>query len=129
MHGMALARLCGAKVLAVYVMDKFAGCGPSSCVLSDTDRATMSLMESLNKEGDRATRYVEDLAKKEGLEVERIVVEGNPAEEIMRLANERSADLIVMGTLGATGIKKYLLGSVASKIVQHSVIPVLTIRK
>ncbi|UQA58556.1 universal stress protein [Polyangium aurulentum] len=41
---------------------------------------------------------------------------------------EVSADLIVMGTHGRSGIKRALLGSVAEKVVRHSPIPVLTIR-
>jgi nucleotide-binding universal stress UspA family protein len=54
---------------------------------------------------------VEDLAKNEGLDIKKWIVQGHPAEEIMKLAQEQSVDLIVMGTLGRSGIEKFLLGS------------------
>jgi len=53
---------------------------------------------------------------------------GNPHEEITRLASEEKAGLIVMATHGRTGLAHVLLGSVAEKVVQHSDIPVLTIK-
>ncbi len=74
-------------------------------------------------------KYVEDLAAKEGLDVKKWVVEGHPAEGILKLANEQSVDLIVMSTLGRSGIEKFLLGSVADKVIRHSRIPVLVVRK
>ena len=45
------------------------------------------------------------------------------------VAEEQSFDLIVMGTLGRSGIEKFLLGSVADKVIRGSRIPVLTVRK
>ena len=56
------------------------------------------------------------------------VVVGNAAEEILRLAENEDADLIVMGTHGRKGIDRILFGSVAEKVVKNSSRPVLTIR-
>jgi nucleotide-binding universal stress UspA family protein len=56
------------------------------------------------------------------------VVNGYAAEEILRLAEEIKADLIVMGTHGRKGIDRILFGSVAEKVVKGSSIPVMTIR-
>ena len=53
---------------------------------------------------------------------------GNPAHEIVRLADEESIDLIVTGTHGWTGIKHLILGSTAENIVRKSNCPVLTVR-
>jgi nucleotide-binding universal stress UspA family protein len=53
---------------------------------------------------------------------------GNPFLEILRLAHERSADLIVMTTHGWTGLKHALLGSVTEKVVRHAPCSVLTLR-
>jgi nucleotide-binding universal stress UspA family protein len=50
------------------------------------------------------------------------------ANEILNLADELSADLIVMGTRGLTGIKHLLLGSVAERVIQRAGCPVLTIK-
>jgi nucleotide-binding universal stress UspA family protein len=56
------------------------------------------------------------------------VVNGYAAEEILHLAEEIEADLIVMGTHGRKGIDRILFGSVAEKVVKGSSIPVMTIR-
>jgi nucleotide-binding universal stress UspA family protein len=56
------------------------------------------------------------------------VVAGHPAETIVRVAHERGADLIVMGTHGRTGLQHVLLGSVAEKVVRLAPCPVLTVK-
>jgi len=56
------------------------------------------------------------------------VAVGSPAETIVRVAEEQTADLIVMGTHGRTGIQHALLGSVAEKVVRLAPCPVLTVR-
>lgn len=56
------------------------------------------------------------------------VAAGPTAETIVHVAQERAADLIVMGTHGRTGLQHVLLGSVAEKVVRLAPCPVLTIR-
>jgi universal stress protein A len=56
------------------------------------------------------------------------IAAGHPAEAIVRVAQERKADLIVMGTHGRTGLQHVLLGSVAEKVVRLAPCPVLTVR-
>lgn len=53
---------------------------------------------------------------------------GRPAEAIIRLAQERHVDLIVMATHGRTGLEHMLLGSVAEKVVRSAPCPVLTVK-
>jgi nucleotide-binding universal stress UspA family protein len=53
---------------------------------------------------------------------------GHPAEAIVRVAQERGADLIVMSTHGRTGLQHVLLGSVAEKVVRLAPCPVLTVK-
>jgi nucleotide-binding universal stress UspA family protein len=57
------------------------------------------------------------------------VASGNAADTIVRIAQDRNADLIVMATHGRTGFQHALLGSVAEKVVRLAPCPVLTIRK
>jgi nucleotide-binding universal stress UspA family protein len=59
--------------------------------------------------------------------VERLLLEGDAAEEIVRLAEEE-ADLIVLGTRGRTGLPRLLLGSVAEKVLRRAPCPVITVR-
>ncbi len=62
-----------------------------------------------------------------GVQLEAKLVEGIPASEITRLAEEDEANLIVMGTHGRTGLNHLLLGSVAERVVRTSKMPVLTV--
>jgi nucleotide-binding universal stress UspA family protein len=55
-------------------------------------------------------------------------VEGDPADEILRLAREIKPELIVMGTHGRTGLARLLMGSVAEEVVRKSPYPVLTVK-
>jgi nucleotide-binding universal stress UspA family protein len=60
--------------------------------------------------------------------VEHVLRSGNPAEEIVRIANETPCDLIVMGTHGRTGFARMLMGSVAENVMRKAPCPVLTIK-
>ena len=53
---------------------------------------------------------------------------GNPADEILNIAQERKADLIVTGAKGLGAIGRFLLGSVSTRVVQHATCSVLVIR-
>lgn len=55
------------------------------------------------------------------------VEEGKPYEKILKVATEWSADLIVIGTHGRTGISHLLMGSVAEHVVRHSKTPILIV--
>jgi nucleotide-binding universal stress UspA family protein len=55
------------------------------------------------------------------------VVTGDPADEIMKFANEQDIDLIVMGTHGRKGLDRTLMGSVADHVIKNAPAPVLTI--
>ena len=67
-------------------------------------------------------------ALSKGVEVETHASEGEPAEVIIDVANQEHADLIVVGSRGLTGIKRYLLGSVSSKVSEHAPCSVMIVR-
>ncbi len=56
------------------------------------------------------------------------VVTGDPAEEIIRLANIYQADLIVIGSRGLTGVKRIIQGSVSSQVVENAHCSVLVVK-
>ncbi len=58
-------------------------------------------------------------------QVSRQVLVGTPAEEIARFARQHGADLIVMGTHGYGPVRRFLLGSVADRVVREASCPVL----
>ncbi|MGD0670435.1 MAG: universal stress protein [Candidatus Binatus sp.] len=74
-------------------------------------------------------RRLEVIAREKlaGASHEIFVATGNAAPEILNLTAAQGIDLIVMGTHGRTGLKHFLLGSVAEHVVRQSPVPVLTI--
>jgi nucleotide-binding universal stress UspA family protein len=69
-----------------------------------------------------------DRIKEAGVSVNVYAREGDPADAILDVAEERGADLIVVGNKGMTGAKRFLLGSVPNKISHHAPCSVLIIR-
>jgi nucleotide-binding universal stress UspA family protein len=71
-----------------------------------------------------------DMASKEGVKfsAESILDIASAADSIVNYADSKKVDLIVMGTQGRTGIKRFLLGSVASGVVAHAKCSVLVVR-
>ena len=64
----------------------------------------------------------------DGVTARAVVKVGVAWEEIVRLAAEEHADMIVMGTQGRTGLDRLLLGSVAERVIRQAPCPVLTVR-
>ncbi|ADE36162.1 universal stress protein [Methanohalophilus mahii] len=120
--GIELAKATGAEVKAVYVLPPV-----SVSIATRGERWADSLRNHLKDEGKSATEYVVDAGKKADVEVEPIIIEGSPADGIVKFATENEIDLIVMGTLGRTGISHLLLGSVAENVVRHSKTQVLVV--
>lgn len=56
------------------------------------------------------------------------IVSGDPAEEIIRIANIHQADLIVIGSRGLTGVKRIIQGSVSSQVVEDASCSVLVVK-
>jgi nucleotide-binding universal stress UspA family protein len=64
-----------------------------------------------------------------GFTVEKHVREGDPANTILDVAGEQGADLIVVGARGDTGLKRFMLGSVSSKLAHHAPRSLLIVRE
>lgn len=86
--------------------------------------------ENPERAKDRAHEALADLAREEiDHEDVRVAVEvGHPAAGITDYAAEHETDLIVIPTHGRTGLKRFLLGSVAEKVVRRATCPVFTVR-
>jgi nucleotide-binding universal stress UspA family protein len=123
-YAKALAKCTGAKLICVYVapsLSQYVGfhVPPSSIeafvgeIVAGADKTMSDFMQD----------NFADLPA-----VASKVLVGYPAEEVLNLAEEEHADLLVMGTHGRKGIDRILFGSVAEKVVKSSKCPVLTIR-
>ena len=78
-----------------------------------------------------AERQVEKLnekARKRGVRASATMVTGDPAQQIVRMARSKRADLIVVGTHGRRGFSKFFLGSVAERVIATASCPVMTVR-
>ena len=67
-------------------------------------------------------------AKKAGIRVVGLLLEGDPAQQITRAARSKRADVLVVGTHGRTGLTKFFVGSVAGRVVATASCPVVTVR-
>jgi len=112
-----------AKLYIVYVVDSIAFASIPLDVKSE------SVHEGLRKEGLNVTNSVADAASEKGVDAETVVLEGNPAEEIVDFARNNEIDLIVLGMLGKSSIERFLLGSVAEKVARTSPVPVMIVRE
>jgi nucleotide-binding universal stress UspA family protein len=77
---------------------------------------------------DATLREAVAQAQAAGVEAEVYARQGDPADAILDVAEERGADLIVVGNKGMTGAKRFLLGSVPNKVSHHAPCSVLIIR-
>lgn len=118
----SLARDYGARLIILHVLhgaeppawlyDRMAGSSPW------TDDCHYALEERL--------RPLRESNPELGIDIR--AVEGSPAVEILRVANEDGCDLIVMGTKGMTRLDRVLVGSVAEEVMRKAVCPVLSMR-
>ena len=83
--------------------------------------------ETIEKLRERLLRCVNEDTRGR-ISVEALIIQGVPFAEIIKVSKEYGIDLIVIGTLGRTGLSHAIMGSVAEKIVRKAPCPVLTIR-
>ena len=80
------------------------------------------------REAEEYLRRIEDRLKAKGFKVDSHVRYGNDAEEILDHAAQKDIDFIAMTTHGRSGVKRFLLGSVAEKLLRHSPKPIFLVR-
>jgi nucleotide-binding universal stress UspA family protein len=78
---------------------------------------------------ERLALAAKDASEAGGVQPETRRLQGITASEIVRFARDSGYDLIVMGTHGRTGIARFLLGSVAARVLQTAECPVLTVKR
>lgn len=123
-NAVEIAREFKAKLYAVHVISL----GYLYESLPTDEELEQAFQEKTMTEGKQATAYVENAGRTANVEVESVILRGIPAEEIIYFADKNDIDLIVMGTHGRTGMKRFLLGSVAEKVVRHATKSVLVVR-
>lgn len=92
---------------------------------ADTERVTQALRE-------QAERYLEQVAFRvaaDGFQARRVVRSGSIAETLLEVAREAGVTLVTMTTHGRTGVSRWVLGSVAERLMRSSPVPVLLVRE
>jgi len=124
-YAIKLAKMSRAEIVCVHAIinlpyDQFASGG-------------LAVTQYIDASKSMAGKWYEQVkadASKQDVKVtgETILDVASPADSIVNYAERQNADLIVIGTKGKTGLKRFLLGSVASGVVIHAKCPVLVVR-
>jgi nucleotide-binding universal stress UspA family protein len=123
-YAIELARKFNLEVVLIHIADR-------------KDSESLRLPQAyVDRTADAIKRKVADDPKERsanaqltrGTKVSSEVVVGSPAEEILRYADEHDIDLILMATHGRSGISRWVMGSVADRVLRSSHIPVLLVR-
>ena len=118
-HVSELARLTGAKLLLVHVADGWAARNFNQLKLRES--------EEMKTDRDYLDRLQSELEGR-GLTVETRLAMGDPADELVKVSEEQSVDLIAMSTHGHRFVKDVLLGATADKVRHLVKVPVLLLR-
>ena len=124
-RAVAMAKADRAQLLLVHVLAPpipIAGEGYISPKVYD------DLEASARKYGQKHLGVLQTKARNAGVKAVTLVLDGVAHDQIARAAKSKKADLIVIGTHGRTGLAKFFLGSVASRVVAAAPCPVLTVR-
>jgi nucleotide-binding universal stress UspA family protein len=121
-----LARAVGAKLELVSAYEPV----PAQRLSDERRQAPEDLQWAINprEDVDATLEAAAKVAREAGIEVAVYARQGDPADAILDVAEEREADLIVVGNKGMTGAKRFLLGSVPNKVSHHAPCSVLIIR-
>lgn len=121
-HAQRLSNAFGAAVYVLTVVDLDAAGGPFNMGGLDEE-----FIDRLKQRGKTAVQSAVATLRA-GIDVHTDVMTGTPSDAICQYAETNDIDLLVMGTHGRSGVKRYVLGSVAESVVRRSDPPVITVR-
>jgi len=121
-----IARATGASLICLHVVETVV---PAVGYTGMSEPLPIGdLSEQLENSAERELPKIAESEACSGLEVEELIVHGEAATEIVRVAKERSVDLIVVSSHGRTGWGRILFGSTAEAVVRHAECPVLVVK-
>ena len=125
-QALALAKSLNSQVtvMSVIAVDPFFGVDFYKVAPAITDYFMQAEKNAKERLEDIKQSFIRD-----GIAVDVKLIHGvSPSEGIIQVADEVSADLIIMGSHGRTGLQKVMLGSVAQNVLTQSPIPVLIVK-
>lgn len=120
------ARLAGGALGSLHVLHAHSWEAPAYF----TESRLSDLSEQFKLSKQEADRALERFIAKEcpRCDAARIIVDARPVDGILRFAEESGTDLIVLGTHGRSGFRRFLLGSVTERVLRETTIPIVTVR-
>lgn len=125
-YAAAIARATNATIICVHVVEPIAPAVGYTGLAEPLPIADIS--EQLEDSAERELPKLAECDECAGLKVEEVLVHGDAAAEIVRVAGEREVDLIVISSHGRTGLGRILFGSTAEAVVRHASCPVLVVK-
>jgi nucleotide-binding universal stress UspA family protein len=119
-HAIALAKAVDAELVVVSAY-------PEAPALSAESPPPRDIPTGPGVDADAIASRAADEARAAGVGVERCAQQGDPSEVILSVAEDRDADLVVVGNKGMAGVRRFLLGSVPNKISHHAPCSVLIV--
>jgi nucleotide-binding universal stress UspA family protein len=113
-----VARDHGAKLVVLHVVEPAVAMAGEALLLPPDEPALEPFRAELEQYRPRHAKVA----------VEHRLVQGQPVDEILRAAEESRCEVIVMGTHGRTGLARFVLGSVAERVLREAPCPVLTVK-
>ena len=124
-YAVDLGKKYGAKLIIVHVvLRRFYAVTPSEAGVL----ATTVFVKEMEAEGREIISRAEAYAKSERADYQSQLLQGVPAEEIVKAAQSEKVDLLVMGSRGLSEVRAFLLGSVSDKVGHHAKCPTLIVK-
>lgn len=124
--GIQFAKDCSAKVTGISVTPKFHVLAFDATMIEDTREQFLADSQA---QAEKNLAFLKRAAAEEGVVCETVIeVNDQPYEAIVRAAEGRGCDLILMASHGRRGVQGLLLGSETQKVLTHSKVPVLVYR-
>ena len=125
-NGLSLAKSVGAKVTALIVEAPFNVFNVPELQIRQMPEAFAQHTEYVKQHATKVLNHVAEAAKAAGVPCDTVQLEDEqPYRAIIKTAEDKGCDMIVMASHGRSGISAVLLGSVTNKVLTHTKIPVL----
>lgn len=121
-HALDLAERAGATVHVLYVVSE-------AETVAIVGGAAVGELDRRRDEGEAVTQDAVERAAERGVDATSEIRPGTPHREIVRYAEDEGIDLVVMGTHGRSGVRRFLLGSVTERVTRLTDRPVLSVRE
>jgi nucleotide-binding universal stress UspA family protein len=117
-----LSKKIDAPVTVMHVMEK------PPTVYIHPQKELEELLQNYRREAEQILEKCEEIGNRNGVELKKVIIEGDVASKIIRFAEREVFDMIVMGHRGSGRFKEMVLGSVSQKVLNQTKRSVLIIR-